>query len=231
MNARRGSIQDLMDANYEAAIPQIATCPVSSVFRLRGIRQLGESAIKANKLTFSDIQPHLEDVIRDRPNTVALVHSYDQAPTVPDLVQALYGTDFGQCYLASKTIIDSHAETAPAALIDSYKAEGYNDYGAHYHMMRLFGWLKMNESYDLLIEALSNKAPQFQKSRTAAAIALGELGDRAAISALVSALQVPIWDLQYAALMSLSKLGETELSQHFEMDAIDWLVRAKLDSL
>ena len=231
VNARRGSIQDLIDARYYEAIPQIAQCPVSMVFRLRGIRALSASGVRNIPSLFADIQPALENVILDHPNTLALVHTYDREPTVPALVQSLYGTDFGQCYLASKTIIDSYAEAAPEALIDSYESDGYNDYGAHYHMMRLFGWLKMKESYDLLIEALKNKAPQFQKSRTAAAIALGELGDRAAIPDLISALNVPIWDLQYAALMSLSKLGEANLSQHFEADTLDWLVQAKLDSL
>ncbi len=90
-------------------------------------------------------------------------------------MQALYGTDFGRCYLASQTLMDIFAQTAPAALLKSYRAEGYNDYGAHYHIVRLWGWLKVADAYDLLIEALNNKSPQFQKSRVAAAIALGEL--------------------------------------------------------
>ena len=231
VNARRGSIQDLMDANYYQAIEQIVSCPVSSVFRLRGVRHLGGVAINSGKITFADVQPYLEKVIKDHPDTVALVHAYDQAPTVSQLVQALYGTDFGRCYLAAKTLIDEHAEDAPAALIESYQSEGYNDYGAHYHMMRLFGWLRVEGAYELLLEALDNKAPQFQKSRTAAAIALGELEEAKAIPALISALSVPIWDLQYAALMSLDRLGESNLSQHFDADAVDWLVREKLDSL
>ena len=231
VNARRGSIQDLMDANYYQAIPQIASCPVSCVFRLRGIKQLAKSAIDAQKLTFAQVQSPLENVIRDHPKDIALIHSYDRDPTVSDLVKALYGTDFGQCYLAAKTLLDRHAEAAPTELISSYKEEGYNDYGAHYHIMRMFGWLKVSESYDLLIEALNNKAPQFQKSRMAAAIALGELADPQAISPLISALSVPIWDLQYAALMALSKLGETNLGQHVDVEKTDWLVQEKLNTL
>ena len=230
VNARRGSIQDLMDANYDRAIEQIVSCPVSSVFRLRAIRQLGKSAIEAGKMTFPNLQPHLEKVIKDHPDTLALIHAYDQEPTVSQLVQALYGTDFGRCYLASKTLIDKHAEAAPDALLESYQGEGYNDYGAHYHIMRLFGWLKVEKAYDILIEALRNKAPQFQKSRTAAAIALGELNEKKAIPVLISALNVPIWDLQYAALMSLSKLGESNLSCHLEAHSVDWIVQMKLDS-
>jgi bilin biosynthesis protein len=256
VNARRGSIQDLIDARYYRAIPHIARCPVSSVFRLRGIRLLAEAGIADGALTFAQVQPLLESVLRDHPNDVALVHSYDQPPNVTELVQALYGTDFGRCYLASKTLIDHCPESAPAAMLESYRAEGYNDYGAHYHMMRLFGWLKMTEAYDLLIEALNNKAPQFQKSRVAAAIALGELADTRAVEALQAALAVPIWDLQYAALMALEKFGlrlrsahgldansvaltEGELSdvvaplmaQLRDQESTDWLVKEKLKTL
>ena len=237
VNARRGSIQDLIDANYYWAIPSIGQCPVSSVFRLRGIKLLAAAGIEAGKLSFAKVQPVLELVINDHPNDVDLVHSYDQLPDVQRLVQDLYGTDFGRCYLASKALLDHYPEAAPAALLESYEAEGYNDYGAHYHMMRLFGWLKMSEAYDLLVKALNNQAPQFQKSRVAAAIALAQLSDTRAIPELKAALAVPIWDLQYAALMALDQLGENT----FELTDLvgtassqtkpDWLVREKLSAM
>jgi len=234
VNARRGSIQDLIDARYFRAIPHIARCPVSSVFRLRGIRLLSEAGIEDKKLTFAQVQPVLEKVVRDHPNDVALVHSYDVVPDVKTLVQELYGTDFGRCYLASKALIDRYPAEAPAAMLESYEAEGYNDYGAHYHMMRLFGWLKVSAAYDLLVGALSNKAPQFQKSRVAAAIALGELAQPSAIPELTAALSVPIWDLQYAVLMALGKFellaGERKriaTEAGLDSDKTDWLVREK----
>ena len=235
VNARRGSIQDLIDANYYQAIPNIGRCPVSSVFRLRGIRLLAAVGIEAGELSFAKVQPVLERVINDHPNDVALVHSYDQLPDVQRLVQDLYGTDFGRCYLASKALIDCYPEAAPAALLESYEAEGYNDYGAHYHMMRLFGWLKMTEAYDLLVKALNNKAPQFQKSRVAAAIALAQLSSPQAIPKLKAALAVPIWDLQYAALMALDQLGQNTsdlanlVGTASSQAKPDWLVQEKLN--
>lgn len=229
VNARRGSIQDLINARYFKAIPNIAQCPVSMVFRLRGIKLLTKAGIDAGAIAFPQIQPWLEKTLRDHPNDVALVHSYGSPPPVEGLIQALYGTDFGRCYLASKTLIDCHTETAASALFKSYKAEGYNDYGAHYHIMRLFGWLKVNEAYDLLVEALLNKAPQFQKSRVAAAIALGELSNPAAIEELKAAATVKIWDLQYAAILALAQLNAPISSLGIE--STDWLVQEKLNSL
>lgn len=92
--------------------------------------------------------------------------------------------------------------------------------------MKLFGWLKYAPAYDVLVEGLHNRQPQFQKSRAAAAIALGELGNPAAIPDLKMALESNIWDLQYAALMALESLGDT--SGHDRLaHASDWLVREK----
>lgn len=224
--ARRLSIQDLMDARYYDAIPQIARCPVSVVFRLRGIRSLAEAGMAAGVLSFTEIQPHLEQTLRDRPDTLDLVHAYDRAPTLSFLIRELYETDFGRCYLAAQTLLDRYASEAPAALFDTYASEAHNDYGAHFHVVKLFGWLKHAPAFDLLVEALHNRQPQFQKSRSAAAIALGELGNPQAISELQACLETPLWDLKYAALMALEQLGDTDSGDRVADDE-DWAVREK----
>lgn len=227
--ARRLSIQDLMDAHYYAAIPEIACCPVSLVFRLRGIRALAEVGMAAKVLTFAEVQPYLEQSLRDHPRDLSLVHAYDQVPTLPFLIRELYETDFGRCYLATQTILEHYAETAPSALFATYAEEANNDYGAHFHVMKLFGWLKHAPAYDLLIEALHNRQPQFQKSRAAAAIALAELGDSRAIPDLKTCLETRIWDLKYAALLALEQLGDTSSYEFVHQDE-DWLVAAKANA-
>ncbi len=225
-NARRACIQDLIDTNYYPAIPEIARCPVSIVFRLRAIRLLADSGIERGALEFADIRSSLEQTLLDRPQDLELIHEYDQPPTLEFLIRQLYETDFGLCYLATQTILDDYASLAPAALLATYEEEAYNDYGAHYHVMKLFGWLKYQPGYDLLVEALNNREPQFQKSRAAAALALGELGDRRAISLLIAGLDTKIWDLKYAILMALAKLGDTNGRELVANDE-DWLIRAR----
>jgi bilin biosynthesis protein len=76
---------------------------------------------------------------------------------------------------------------------------------------------------------LHNTQPQFQKSRAAAAIALGELGDPRAIPALQASLTAKPWDLKYAALLALAKLGDNRIE--LGADETDWLVKAKAESL
>lgn len=228
--ARRLAIQDLMDTRYHTAIPAIAQCPVSLVFRLRGIRSLAEAGLADAALDFTDIQPYLEKTLRDHPTDLALVNSYSQPPELAALIQDLYDTDFGRCYLAAKQLLQDHAEAAPEALLATYKEEACSDYGAHFHVVKLLGWLKYQPAYDLLTEALHNRQPQFQKSRAAAAIALGELGDRRAIDELQKCLEVPIWDLKYAVLMALQQLGDVTGAKQVMQDE-DWLVRTKAEIL
>ncbi|MBW4634969.1 MAG: HEAT repeat domain-containing protein [Iphinoe sp. HA4291-MV1] len=224
--ARRLSIQDLIDARYYDAIPTIAQCPVSIVFRLRGIRLLAEAGIPAGAIAFSDIQPSLEQVIFDHPKDLMLVHAYDQTPTLEFLIRELYDTDFGRCYLAVQTILEAYPENAGEALMATYAAQAHNDYGAHYHVIKLLGWLNYAPGYDLLLEALHNREPQFQKSRAAAAIALGEFGDTSAIPALKGVLETKIWDLKYAALMALDKLSDTS-GREIAANDQNWLIQAK----
>jgi bilin biosynthesis protein len=224
--ARRLSIQDLIDANYHAAIPNISTCPVSLVFRLRGIRMLGEEGIKSGAIAFADVEPYLEKSLRDHPEDLILVHRYDTLPELSFLLRELYETDFGRCYLAIKTILENYADVAPEALFGTYAEEAHNDYGAHFHVMKLFGRLKYAPAYDLLLTALHNKQPQFQKSRAAAAIALAEIGDERAIPEIKACLDTPIWDLKYASLMALEKFGDCSAYKILANDS-DLLIREK----
>ncbi len=225
-NARRACIQDLIDANYYPAIPSIARCPVSIVFRLRAIRLLADIGVERGEIEFSEIRSSLEKTLYDHPQDLELIHEYDLPPTMEFLIRQLYETDFGLCYLATQTILDERASEAPAALSATYEEEAYNDYGAHYHVMKIIGWLKYQPGYELLIEALNNREPQFQKSRAAAALALGELGDERAIPLLVACLETKIWDLKYAVLMALDKLGGTSGCAIAANDD-DWLIRAR----
>ncbi|MEH2380786.1 MAG: HEAT repeat domain-containing protein [Nostoc sp.] len=229
VNARRSSIQDLIDSRYYKAIPAIARCPVSLVFRLRGLRMLLDAGVPSGEITFTEIQPYLEQVLYDHPNDLDLVHEYDLTPVLDFVINELYETDFGRCYLATKTLLEIYPQEAPAALLATYSDKGYNDYGAHYHVMKLFGWLKYAPAYDLLVENLHNREPQFQKSRAACAIALGELGDSRAIPELKICLNTPIWDLKYACLLALDRLGDSSGREICAGDR-DWLIRAKATS-
>jgi bilin biosynthesis protein len=230
VNARRSSIQDLIDAKYYQAIPLIARCPVSVVFRLRAVRMLANAGIPAGKIAFAEIEPILDRIIGDRPDDLDLVYEYDQLPSLEFAINELYETDGGRCYLATKTLLEAYRSEAPDALLAIYEKSAYKDGGAHYHVMKLLGWLKYAPAFDLLIEALHNQEPQFQKSRAAAAIALGEIGDQRALAELKICLKTRLWDLKYGSLMALEKLGDSSGCATLAEDE-DLLMQQKAASL
>ena len=209
INARRACIQDLIDTEYYPAIEAIAKAPISVAFRLRGIRLLAAKGLATGKISFEQIEPSLDRIIRDRPQDIEMVHEYDQPPSIEFLIRELYHTDFGRCYLASKTLLEEYADKAPEALLQTYTAEAHNDYGAHFHVIKLLGLLKYQPGYEIIVDALHNNEPQFQKSRAAAAIALGNLQATQAIPVLKQNLETPIFDLKYACLLALEQLGES----------------------
>lgn len=226
VTARRACLEDLIHARHYGAIPAIARCPISLMFRLRAVRSLASEAMDQGALSAPELLPAIDQILQDHPRTLDLVHEYDQEPQLSFLIRELYQTDFGRSYLAVQHLIARPDPAIPEALLQTYQAEAYNDYGAHYHVMKLMGWLRYQPAYDLLIEALNNTSPQFMKSRAAAAVALGELGDTRAVEPLLQSLNSPIWMLQYGALMALEKLGD--YSQHQQLaDAKDWAVRAR----
>ena len=225
VNARRLSIQDLIDTNYYDAIPDIAKTPVSVAFRLRGVRLLAEKGIEEGKITFAEVQPYLDMVICDRPQDLNLVHEYDQKPALEFLIGELYQTDFGRCYLATQTLLEEYPEAAPEAVMATYEAEAYRDYGAHYHVIKLLGWFKHEPGKQILLKNLNHPQPQFQKSRAASAIALGNMGATEAIPLLQETAKSQIFDLKYASLLALKQLGDGTAND-FITEEDDLLIRA-----
>lgn len=230
VNSRRCSIQDAIDSNYVAAIPAIARCPVSVVFRMRALRLLGAHGLESEQLTVNELLTHLDLVVRDHPRNLELVHTYDRPPALDFLMRELFNTDFGRSYLAIQTVVEHHVEDAPTALLETYQGEASSDYGANYHVLKTLGWLQHEPAYDKFLEALHQTLPQYQKSRTAAAIALGELGDSRAIPDLKSVLDSNIWGLQYGALLALETLGDTEGARTL-FDADDVLLRSRAQQI
>ncbi len=75
-------------------------------------------------------------------------------------------------------------------------------------MVKLLGLLNYQPGYELIVEALNNTSPQFQKSRAAAAIALANLRATQAIPLLKETLNTPIFELKYACLLALEQLED-----------------------
>jgi len=228
IHARRGAIQDLMELKYYQAIPPIAAAPVSQSLRLRGMRFLADSGLADGSLNFSEIEQSFDLAIWDHPHQLNTAYEYPQSPNLNRVIDDLYNTDFGYCYLACKAMLDCYPD-AGEVLEQSFHERAQEDYGAHYHIIKLFGWLKYAPAYELFVDTLLNLPDKFVKSRIAAAISLGYLGDKRAIGHLLAALNSKVWKLKYACLLALDCLGE-ERGRSLCASQEDWLVRGKATS-
>ncbi|MEL4895392.1 HEAT repeat domain-containing protein [Crocosphaera sp. Alani8] len=229
IHARRGAIQDLMDLEYDAAISNIAVAPVSQSLRLRGMRFLANKAQEKDNFDFSEVELSFDLAIWDHPQDLKMAYKYTEEPTLERVIEDLYNTNFGYCYLASKAMLEFYPQEGDI-LKQSFDKNAQEDYGAHYHIIKLFGWLKYEPAYELFIDTLLNLGDKFVKSRIAAAISLGYLGDKQAIPHLKVGLESKVWKLKYACLLALEHLGDSSGKTLCYNDS-DWLIQRKISSV
>lgn len=216
---RQSAIQDVIDAGAVNLLPSVLQAPVSPVFRMRALKALWpEPAMSLKSLLLTDA---LDGLMRDDPKELILVHRYDVQPDDAFLIQEFFGTDFSRCYLALQTL--SHRSTGDLwpLLKQRWVAEAFNDYGAHYFFIRLFGSLELwpQEGLpmisDWLLEAVDNQRPQFMKSKAAALLALASLNPQLCeqhLSRWADVEITPWWECRYAAAM-VAKLVRCETNQ------------------
>ena len=219
---RQSAIQDAIDASASELLPKILRSPVSPVFRMRALVLLWQTH-NSEDSGFSLVQS-VESLLWDSPATLDLVHRYDEVPDNLFLVNELFGTDFSRCYLAL-----SHLKFVPSdklwpILDQRWREEAYNDYGANYFFLKLFGsiqcWGEAESTVEELCEsAIHNRRPQFQKSRPAGILALLQLNQKrlaSLIPDLIDAEKESNWECRYAALMAYEIMLESnESSSNF----------------
>ena len=210
---RQSAIQDAIDAQALELLPQILQAPVSPVFRMRAVKALWpEGVVQLDNLKLLSV---LDALVHDRPESLQLVHAYDQTPSDEFLIQEFFGTDFSRCYLALQSLQSRSAEVLWPLLHQRWLDEAHNDYGAHYFFIRLFAlldgaWPQDAQVIiqDILEEAIKTPRPQFMKSKPAAVLALSRLGflhSEAHFKSLLDPSLTPFWECRYAAVMVAPK--------------------------
>mgnify|MGYP001181126444 CR=1 FL=1 len=206
---RQSAIQDVINAGGHELLPAVLRSPVSPVFRMRAVRALWPEGVAV--LNGLELISVLDALIEDRPQSLQLVHAYDQEPTDAFLVQEFFGTDFSRSYLALQTLqLRSAAELWPL-LLKRWYDEAHNDYGAHYFFIRLFGSLQgwpteaLPLMRSILEEAIVTRRPQFMKSKPAAVLAMASLGNGSPPAIWLDPAETPFWEVRYATLMLAPK--------------------------
>lgn len=213
---RQSAIQDIIDADAGFLLPSVLKTPVSPVFRMRALKELWPQ----NKMQFEglDLTTSLDGLMLDEPGDLVLVHRYDEEQLDTFLIQEFFGTDFSRSYLALQTLGERPTEDLWPILKEQWQAEAYNDYGAHYFFIRLFGIQKRwpTEAVPLLsewlLEAVENQRPQFTKSKAAALLSLATVNPDLCKQHLwewADAEQTQWWECRYASAMAFEKVHVT----------------------
>jgi len=224
---RQAAIQDVIDAGDARLLPMVMKAPVSPVFRMRALRRFWDAA--AGLPGFHRLAA-LDQLLRDEPEALQLVHRYDEPPTDEFLVQEFFGTDFSRCYLALMTLKQRDAAVLWPLLRRRWDEEAHNDYGAHYFFVRLFGSLTdwPDDAHEWIVECLEeavrNRRPQFMKSKPAALLSLQQQSPQRLLARLPEWLNpelMPFWESRYAALLAAeSLLGPATVGWHNLVQAL-----------
>ena len=214
---RQSAIQDVINAGAVDLLPSVLQAPVSPVFRMRALKALWpEGAMECEGMLLTDA---LDNLMRDDPSNLVLVHRYDEEPENEFLIQEFFGTDFSRCYLALQTLRHRSTEALWPLMQRGGLEEANNDYGAHYFFTRLFGFHKqwpmeaMAIISEWLVEAVDNQRPQFIKSKAAALLALASLNPllcKRHLSRWEDVERTPWWECRYAAAMAQQMIDSGE---------------------
>tara|TARA_B100002051_G_scaffold84207_1_gene80356 strand:- start:4672 stop:6003 length:1332 start_codon:yes stop_codon:yes gene_type:complete len=207
---RQSAIQDIIDCNASQFLRQVIASPVSPVFKMRAVKLLLDP-LNINGVHLN-ILPMIEQILRDDPREINILHHFDVSLDANDLVLGLFHPDFSRCYLSMQSLLTCDPIDLWSSLEQNWQLKAYNDYGAHYFFMRLFGLIDGWEGsailsvQEILKHAIEDQRPQFKKSGPAAILSLTRLYPDAIghyLESLLSHTKTLFWEKRYAALMAI----------------------------
>ena len=169
---RRAAVIDLGDACRMEALPALSRCPVSMPLRAKSAFQI---AVHQDDGVDSAAIPWLEQLLQDDPRTLDL-DNVPRTDAEPDSVRdGLQHRDEARQYAAAVALLGM-APAPQLSLIDALQRDLGSDYGVHYLLASCTGLLGLHERSQLVREAMAETAPQYAKSRVAAAWSCLRLG-------------------------------------------------------
>ena len=169
---RRAAVIDLGDAGRMEALPALSRCPVSMPLRAKSAFQI---AVRQDDGVDSAAIPWLEQLLQDDPRTLDL-DNVPRTDAEPDSVRdGLQHRDEARQYAAAVALMGM-APAPQLSLIDALQCDLGSDYGVHYLLASCTGLLGLHERSQLVREAMAETAPQYAKSRVAAAWSCLRLG-------------------------------------------------------
>ena len=202
---RRTAVIDLDLAGQPEHLAAVVRTPVSMPLRALTAFSLARRAL-ANGHAPAPVAALLDELCHDDPRRLQLIGQPEPADHTPaGWIRLLLQRDENCQYGAAAGILQQSATSQLVILEQLHRHHG-SDYGGHYMLMRLVGLGGHRQRQAWLKQGLETTAPQYRKSRIAAAVAMGELGltdHRDALQALQDGAREEE-QLRWAATMALA---------------------------
>jgi len=162
---RRAAVIDLGDAGQKQALAPLLRCPVSMPLRAKSAFQMTGTDHEAIS---EETALLLDRLLQDDPRNLDLPGDILMAPEPEAIKAGLQHRDEAKQYAAALALMEMATERQ-APLISELRGTLGSDYGVHYLLASCSGLLALKGQADLVRNALGEEAPQYAKSRVAAA--------------------------------------------------------------
>ena len=210
---RRTAVIDLGLAGQPEHLAAVVRTPVSMPLRSLTAFSLARRAL-ARGHPPATVAALLDELCHDDPRRLQCIgHPQPTDNTPAGWIRLLLQRDENCQYAAAAGILHQPRASQSVILEQLHRQHG-SDYGGHYILMRLVGLGGHQGRSDWLKQGLAQTAPQYRKSRIAAAVAMGELALRSQQGPL-QRLQDPSHgeQLRWAGAMALAMIrGQAQTS-------------------
>jgi len=174
---RRTAVIDLGLAGQPEHLAAVVRTPVSMPLRSLTAFSLARRAL-ARGHPPATVAALLDELCHDDPRRLQRIGHPQPTDNTPDgWIRLLLQRDENCQYAAAAGILHQPRASQSVILEQLHRHHG-SDYGGHYMLMRLVGLGGHQGRSDWLKQGLAQTAPQYRKSRIAAAVAMGELALR-----------------------------------------------------
>ena len=166
---RRSSVIDAGDAGDQSLLPYITKVPISMPLRAKSAFKITPKLMTKNQRTL------IIQLLQDDPRKLDYVHDFSDPRTLSDICDLLMHRDEERQYFGAKHLINMPSNEILEALTFIWENHG-SDYGVHYQVNCMVSQLGLKDLSYITRESLSEEAPQYAKSRIAAAWSCLNLG-------------------------------------------------------
>lgn len=218
---RRTAVIDLGLAARPEHLAAVVRTPISMPLRALTAFPLARCALASGHPP-APVAALLDELCHDDPRRLRLIGQPKPTDNTPSgWIQLLLQRDENCQYGAAAGILQQ-PRTSQVAILEQLHHHHGSDYGGHYMLMRLVGLGGHRERQAWLKQGLEKTAPQYRKSRIAAAVSMGELAltdHREALQALQDTGQEE--QLRWASAMALALFqGQAQASLALRAQAL-----------